>query len=408
MLDINKIRSYFPILHEQVNGKTLVYLDNAATTQKPLSVINAISDYYLHYNANVGRGVYTLAERATAAYEEVREKVRVFLNAKHKSEIVFVPNATFALNLVAQSFGKNVVKTGDSVLISAMEHHSNLVPWQMLCEEKGAHLDVIPITDEGEIDIVAYEKLLTPRTKILALTHVSNVLGTINPVAQMIQMAHAKQIPVLLDGAQAVPHMSVDVQQLDCDFYVFSGHKIYAPTGSGALYVKKEILTKMPPYQGGGSMIKTVSFSKTSYADVPERFEAGTPDIGGVIGLGAALDFMCEVGMASIARHEDKLLHYATSRLKELPQLKIIGEALQKTAVISFVFSDIHPHDIATILDSEGIAVRAGHHCVMPLMERFQVPATTRISFAMYNTKNEVDLLIEGLKKVRQMFVEAA
>lgn len=404
MLDINKIRKYFPILQQQIAGKDLVYLDNAATMQKPLAVINAISDYYLHDNANVGRGVYALAERATAIYAGVRDKVRDFLHAQDSDEIVFVPSATFAINLVAQSFGKKVVHAGDRVLISEMEHHSNLLPWQALCDEVGAYLDVISVRDDGTIDMDVYAQLLTERTKIVAVTHVSNVLGTINPIEKMIQMAHVQNIPVLIDGAQAAPHLKIDVQKLACDFYVFSGHKLYAPTGSGALYVKKEILTAMPPYQTGGGMIKAVNFCKTIYADAPERFEAGTQDVGSIVGMGAALDFIREIGLSNIADHEDDLLRYATARLQEIPNLRILGETEQKTAVISFVFSDIHPHDIATILDQEGIAVRAGHHCAMPLIERLRVPATTRISFAMYNNKEEIDVLVDGLNKVQQIF----
>jgi cysteine desulfurase / selenocysteine lyase len=400
-----EIRRLFPLLNQQVHEKPLVYLDNAATTQKPLAVINALCDYYMHENSNIGRSVYALAERATTHYNNVREKTRAFLNAHESCEIIFTPNSTFAVNLVASSLGKLLIGPRDRILVSTMEHHSNFVPWQMLCEEKGAHLDVIPITDDGIIDMYAYDQLLTPQTKIIAISHVSNVLGTINPIKKMIAMARAHGIKaVLVDGAQAIPHLAIDVQDLDCDFYVFSGHKIYAPTGSGALYGKKTWLEKMPPYQSGGGMIKSVSTTKTTFADLPEKFEAGTPDIGGVIGLGAALDFVKSVGIHNIAQHEKKLLDYATAQLKNIPNLKIIGEAPDKASVISFVFPDMHPHDIATILDTDGIAVRAGHHCAMPLVvERFHLPATTRLSLAMYTIKEEIDALVKGLLKAREI-----
>lgn len=409
MLNVTNILQQFPILQQEINGKPLVYLDSAATAQKPLCVLDAVRDYYLHSNAPVGRGVYALAATAESIYAAAREKARAFLNAKESTEIIFVPNTTFAVNLVATSFGGMELRTGDRVLISVMEHHSNLVPWQMACAAHGAHLDVIPISDEGVIDIAAYEKLLTPRTKIVAITHVSNVLGTINPIREMIAVAHAQSprpIPVLVDGAQAVPHLRVDVQELDCDFYVFSGHKIYAPTGSGVLYAQRALLEKMPPYQAGGGMINKVSFERTTFAELPQKFEAGTLDVGAAIGLAAALDFVNAIGIDNIARHEGELLQYATAKLQEIPRLKIIGTAPNpnKAAVISFVFPDIHPHDVATILDSEGIAVRAGHHCAMPLMERLRLPATTRASFGVYNTKDDVDALARALVKTRQMF----
>jgi len=422
-LDIKQMRQCFPILQQLVRGKPLVYLDNAATTQKPLQVIEALSNYYLNHNANVGRGVYLLAEQATSAYNKVREKIRAFINAPSTEEIIFTPNATFAINLVANCFGRipahSGVSAGDRVLISAMEHHSNLVPWQILCEEKNAHLDVIPISDDGLIDLDAYLQLLTPRTKIVAVAHVSNVLGTINPIKEMIASAHQHGIPVLIDGTQAAPHLTIDVQQLDCDFYIFSGHKIYAPTGSGVLYGKKTWLETMPPYQSGGGMVKMVNFTKTTYADLPDKFAAGTPNIGSIIGLGAAIDFLTEIGMDKIASYEKELVNYAWYRLGEIPQLKILGppniataitatasdhQRLHHTTVISFVFPHIHPHDIATVLDDEGIAVRAGNHCAMPLMARLGVPATTRASFAFYNTKEEIDALINGLLKTCSIF----
>lgn len=404
MLDITKIRAQFPILQQLINNKPLVYFDNAATTQKPLQVIQALSDFYLTKNANVNRGVYTLSEYSSTAYSDVREKVRKFINSKHKEEIIFVPNATTATNLVASSLGRVRLHEGDEVLISMMEHHSNFVPWQMACEQAGAKLRAIPITEIGTINLDEYRRRLTERTKIVAITHVSNVLGTINPIKEMVALAHEKNIPVLVDGAQAVPHMTVDVQDLDCDFYVFSGHKMYAPTGSGVLYGKLALLQEMPPYQGGGGMIKTVSFTKTTYADSPEKFEAGTPDVSGVIGLGAAIDYLNEIGMNDIAEHDKELLHYATERLLEIKGLRIIGQASQKATVISFVFENIHPHDVGTILDSEGVAVRVGHHCAMPLMGHYNIPATTRASFALYNTKQEVDVFIKGLEKALQIF----
>lgn len=404
MLDITKVREQFPILQQITNGKQLVYLDSAATSQKPLQVIEAVSNFYLTKNANVHRGVYKLSEYSSVAYSEVREKVRNFINAKRTEEIIFVPNATTAINLVASSFGGMKLREGDEVVVSMMEHHSNFVPWQMACERVGAKLIAVPLTETGTIKIDQFEKSLTNRTKIIAITHVSNVLGTINPIKEMIAIAHARNIPILVDGAQAVPHMAVDVQDLDCDFYVFSGHKMYAPTGSGALYGKFDLLQEMPPYQGGGGMIKTVSLAKTTYADLPEKFEAGTPDISGVIGLGAAIDYLHEIGMDNIAAHGQELLQYASVRLSDVKGLHIIGQSPQKSAVISFIFEDIHPHDVGTILDSEGVAVRVGHHCAMPLMDYYNIPATTRVSFGVYNTKQEIDVLIKGLEKAVRIF----
>lgn len=408
MLDTAHIRQQFPLLQRSMHAKPLTYLDSAATTQKPLVVIDALRDYYLKHNAPVLRGVYALSVQAEDVHIAVREQVRAFINAQSSVEIIFVPNTTFATNLVASSFSKMALKSDDRVLVSVMEHHSNLVPWQMACAAYGAHLDVIPMSDDGVIDMAAYARLLTPRTKIVAITHVSNVLGTINPIREMVALAHANKpqsIPVLVDGAQAVPHIAIDVQQLDCDFYVFSGHKIYAPTGSGVLYGKRALLEKMPPYQGGGGMVQRVSFTQpTTFADLPAKFEAGTPDVGGVVGLGAALDFVNSIGIAAIAAHEHELLQYATAQLQQVPQLKIIGTAPQKASTISFVFEHVHPHDVATILDNEGIAVRAGHHCAMPLMERLSLPATTRISFGMYNTQEDIDILIQALHKTQRMF----
>jgi cysteine desulfurase/selenocysteine lyase len=394
----------FPILGQTVRGKRLVYLDNAATSQKPRAVIDAVRGYYERDNANIHRGVHLLSERATELYEAARGKVKSFLNAREDAEIVFVRGATEAINLVAQTFGRANVKAGDEVVLSAIEHHSNIVPWQMLCGERGAKLRVIPMTDAGELILEEYENLLNARTRIVALTHVSNALGTVNPVKAMIEKAHAKGIPVLVDGAQAVPHMSVDVQALDCDFYVFSGHKMCAPTGIGALYGKRAHLEKMPPYQGGGDMIRMVTFEKTLYNDIPFKFEAGTPNIEGAIGLGAAIDYLSGLGMLRIAARESELLDYATAALSRVKDLRIIGTAKEKAGVVSFLLGDIHPHDIGTILDQEGIAIRTGHHCAMPVMERLGIPATARASLAFYNTKEDIDTLVSGLEKVRAIF----
>lgn len=404
MFNIDTIRQQFPILSRKVHGKPLVYLDSAATSQKPKKVIDAVSDYYLNHNANVERGVYELAQEAESLFEGAREKVRQFLNAKKKCEIIFIPNATFGINLVANSLGKMLLQAGDHVLISEMEHHSNLIPWQIICKELGAILDVIPVFDDGTLDLSAYKKLLTPRTKILALTHVSNVLGTINPLQEMIALAHTHGVKVLVDGSQAVAHLAVDVQKLDCDFYVFTGHKFYAPTGSGALYGKEELLQNMSPYQSGGGMVQTVDFDNTVYADLPHKFEAGTPNISSAIGLGAAIDFVNEIGMENITRHDKELISYAMELLPKVPKIKILGNAKDRITAISFIFSDIHPHDIATILDAEGIAVRGGNHCARPLMLHYGVEASTRASFAVYNTKQEIDALFAGLLAVRKIF----
>jgi cysteine desulfurase/selenocysteine lyase len=397
-------RHHFPLLRQWVNGKPLVYLDNAATSQKPQAVIDAMMRYYEEENSNIHRGVHYLSERATQAYETVREKVAHFLNATHPREIIFVRGTTEAINLVASTYGRKNVGQGDEVLISTMEHHSNIVPWQMLCQEKGARLRVIPISDSGEIRLEEYERLLSARTRLVGIVHISNVLGTINPVRAMTAMAHARGIPVLVDGAQAVPHMPVDVRDVDCDFYAFSAHKMFGPTGIGVLYGKTRHLEGMPPYQGGGDMIKSVTFEKTVYNDLPYKFEAGTPNIGGAIGLGAAVDYVSQINLPALAAFEAELLQYATAALLEIPGIRLIGTAAEKASVLSFVMEGVHPHDIGTILDQEGIAIRTGHHCAQPLMNRFGVPATARVSFAFYNTKEEIETLARGLRKVREVF----
>lgn len=402
--DVEKIRRDFPILKMKVLGHPLVYLDNAATSQKPQSVIDALVRYYEGENANIHRGVHYLSQIATEAFEQARETVRAFVNAARASEIIFTRGTTEAINLVAHSYGRANVGAGDEVLITAMEHHSNIVPWQMLCEEKDATLRVIPINDRGELLMDELPKLLGPRTKLLAVTHVSNALGTINPLREIVEIAHSHGVPVVVDGAQAVPHLKVDVQELDCDFYVFSGHKVYGPTGIGVLYGKRALLEAMPPYQGGGDMIRSVTFEKTLYNDLPYKFEAGTPNIGGAIGLGAAIDYINHLGIENIAAHEHDLLTYATEALSAIPDVRLIGTAADKAAVISFIIEGIHPHDIGTILDREGIAIRTGHHCAQPVMQRFRIPATARASFALYNTRGEVDALVEGIQKVKEVF----
>ena len=404
MLDLQAIRNDFPILDQEVNGYPLVYLDNAASSQKPVQVIDAVANYYRQDNANVHRGVHKLSQRATDAYEGSRSKVRDFLHAKSDKEIVFVRGATEAINLIAQSFVRPMLNTGDEVLISHMEHHANIVPWQMLCEQTGANLKVIPMTTIGELDLSTIDELLNERTKILAVGHVSNALGTINPIKDMIKKAHAKDIPVLIDGAQAVPHMVVDVQDLDCDFYVFSGHKMFAPTGIGALYGKQELLEAMPPWQGGGDMILSVSFEHTQYNELPYKFEAGTPNIAGAIGMGTAIDYMQGLGIANLAQHEHELLVAATEKVTALEGVKIIGTAKQKASVLSFMIEGVHPHDVGTIFDQQGVAIRTGHHCAQPVMQFFGIPATARASFAFYNTMEEVDALVMGIKKVQELF----
>ncbi len=401
---IDKIRNDFPILKVKIRNKPLVYLDNAATCQKPQAVIDSISHLYTHEYANVHRGVHTLSVKATDRYEGSREKVKNFINAKSTKEIIFVKGTTEAINLIAQTFGKAHIKAGDEILITAMEHHSNIVPWQMLCEETGAVLKVAPINLQGELIIDAFEDLISDKTRLVSVVHMSNALGSINPVKKIIALAKAKNIPVLLDGAQAIPHMAVDVQALDCDFYAFSGHKLYAPSGIGVLYGKQALLEAMPPYQGGGDMIRKVTFEETEYNGLPYKFEAGTPSIADVIGLGAAIDYLTDIGMDNIANYEAELLQYATEKAKAISGLRIIGEAENKGAILSFVLNKIHPHDIGTMLDSLGIAVRAGHHCAMPVMDFFKVPATARASFAMYNTHEEIDNLMNGIEQLIEVF----
>lgn len=401
---VEKIRADFPILAEKIRNKPLVYLDNAATCQKPQAVIDSIVHLYSHDYANVHRGVHTLSVRSTDKFEAAREKVKTFINAAGEKEIIFVRGTTEAINLVAQSYGKANIKAGDEIVITAMEHHSNIVPWQMLCEQTGAVLKVAPINLQGELIYDEFEKLLSDKTRLVSVVHMSNALGTINPVKKIIAAAHAKAIPVMLDGAQAIPHIAVDVQDLDCDFYAFSGHKLYGPSGIGVLYGKQALLEAMPPYQGGGDMIRKVTFEQTEYNVLPYKFEAGTPNIAGVVGLGAAIDYLNETGMDAIAAYEAELLDYATEKARGINALRIIGEAEHKGAILSFVLDRIHPHDIGTMLDSLGIAIRAGHHCAMPVMDFFQVPATARASFAMYNTKEEIDVLIQGIESLIEVF----
>ncbi len=403
-LDVVKVRENFPILHQKVHGKPLVYLDNAATSQKPMAVLEAEQRFYRTDCSNIHRGVHTLSERATKAYEDVRVKIQRFINAAESREIIFVRGTTEAINLVASTYGRKRVQAGDEILISAMEHHSNIVPWQILCEEKGARLRVAPINDRGEILWDEFEKLLGPRTRLVSVVHVSNVLGTVNPVREIVRAAHRRNVPVLVDGAQAAPHVRIDVRDLDCDFYTLSGHKVYGPTGIGVLYGKAHLLEEMPPYQGGGDMISSVSFEKTLYNVIPFKFEAGTPNIAATIGLGAAIDYVNEVGLEKMAQHERELLRYATGKLSAIPGVRLIGVAAEKASVVSFVVEGVHAHDVGTVLDQEGIAVRTGHHCAQPLMERFGVPATVRASLAFYNTKQEIDALVAGLKKVKEIF----
>jgi cysteine desulfurase / selenocysteine lyase len=402
--DIEKVRRDFPILARDVRGKRLVYLDNAATSQKPRAVIDAITRYYEQENANIHRGVHFLSELATSKHDCARQSVRGLINAADVKELIFVRGTTEAINLVAQTYGRVNVGTGDEVLITAMEHHSNIVPWQILCDEKGAKLRVAPINDAGELILDEFAKLLTSRTKIVAVAHVSNALGTVNPLAQMIELAHKKNIPVLIDGAQAIPHMKVDVQALDCDFYTLSSHKMFGPMGIGVLYGKAHLLDAMPPYQGGGDMISSVTFEKTTYNKLPFKFEAGTPDVAGAIGLGAAIDYLNAIGIDKIANYEHELLAYATEKLSAISGVRLIGTAKERAGVISFVIENVHPHDVGTILDQEGIAIRTGHHCAQPIMDRFGIPATARASFAFYNTKEEVDALVNGITKVQEVF----
>jgi cysteine desulfurase/selenocysteine lyase len=401
--DVDKIRKDFPILSRTMHDKPLVYLDNAATTQKPQAVINSHVDYYLHHNANIHRGVYELSNESSDEYEEAREKVRKFINAPSIKEIIFTRGATESINLVTSSFGRYNIREGDEIIISTMEHHANIVPWQILCGEKNAVLRVIPITDSGELIMEEYENMLNEKTKFVSIVQVSNTLGTINPVKRIIELAHRKNIPVLVDGAQAVPHMKVDVQDLDCDFYVFSGHKLFGPMGIGVLYGKASLLEAMPPYQAGGDMIRSVSFEKTYYGEIPTKFEAGTPNIAGAIGLGISLDYLSKLDFELLHEHEQEMLDYCTKKLEEIPGLKIIGTAKDKASVISFVVQGMNALDIGIILDTQGIAVRTGQHCTEPLMTRYCIPGTVRASFAFYNTKDEIDVFIEALQKAIEM-----
>jgi cysteine desulfurase/selenocysteine lyase len=402
--DVDEIRNDFPILHTTVHGKPLVYLDNAATTQKPISVIKKAQKYYSNMNSNIHRGVHALSGVATEAYETARIKTKKFINALGKNEIIFTKGTTESINLVAQSYVRPILQAGDEVIISQMEHHSNIVPWQMVCEEKNAKLKIIPIDDNGELIFEDFEKIITDKTKFVSVVYASNSLGTINPVKKIIDLAHQNSVPVLLDAAQAVNHLPVDVQDLDCDFLAFSGHKLYGPTGIGILYGKVNLLDSMPPYQGGGDMISKVTFEKTIYNELPHKFEAGTPNIAGAIGLGEAIDYISTVGIEKISIHEMKLLEYATDAVSYIPGLKIIGTSKDKVSVLSFVLDDVHPHDIGTFLDFEGVAIRTGHHCTQPVMDRYNIPATSRASFAMYNTKEEIDILVSGLKKIIGVF----
>lgn len=403
-LDLNKIRGDFPILRQTVNGNPLVYLDNGATSQKPQSIIDAIVNYYTTTNSNVHRGVHTLSQQATDGYEGARAKIQKFINAGDEKEVIYTRNTTEGINLVAHSYGRKNIGPGDDIIVSNMEHHSNIVPWQMLCEENGANLLVVPIDDTGELIMDEYQKMLSPKTKLVSITHVSNALGTILPAKQIVKMAHDVGSPVLLDGAQAVPHMPVDMQDIDCDFYVFSGHKLFGPTGIGVLYGKSEYLEAMPPFLGGGEMIKSVTFEKTIYNDLPYKFEGGTPDIAGAIGLGAAIDYVTNLGFDQIMAHEDELLRYGTEALSAIDGVRIVGTAVDKAGILSFVMDKAHPHDIGTILDEQGIAIRTGHHCAQPVMQRFQIPATARASFAFYNNKEDIDALVKGIDRVIEVF----
>ena len=393
----------FPILDTQVYNHRLVYLDNAATTQKPRAVIETLTNYYLTLNSNIHRGAHYLAAQATERYEGVRRQVQAFINARSSNEIVFTRGTTESINLVASSFGRGFLKAGDEVIVSGMEHHSNIVPWQLACELAGASLRVIPFSDEGVLDLDAYRALFSPHTRIVACTHVSNTLGTINPVKEIVDIAHSHGVPVLIDGAQAVAHMKVDVQQIGCDFYCFSGHKMYAPMGVGVMYGREELLSQLPPYQGGGEMIKDVTFERTTYNELPFRFEAGTPSVGDVLGLGAAIDFMQEQGIEHIAHHEDELLHYATERLLTVPGMRLLGTAPHKAGVISFLIGEAHPYDVGTLLDKLGVAVRTGHHCTQPIMDRYGIPGTVRASFACYTTHDDVDALVAALNRIAPM-----
>ena len=401
--DIDAIRQQFPILSREVKGKPLIYFDNAATSQKPQSVIDALVNYYTGFNANIHRGIHTLAEEATAAFEQTRDAVKEFIHASSREEIIFTRGTTESINLVAYTWGRQNIKEGDEIIISNMEHHSNIVPWQILCEEKKAILKPIPVNDNGEIIFEEFEKLLTAKTKLISIVHASNSLGTINPVKKIIDAAHKKGIVVMVDGAQSTAHLDINVQEMDCDFFAFSSHKLYGTTGVGVLYGKKKLLEAMPPFQGGGEMIKQVTFDKTTYADLPYKYEAGTPNIADTVALKAALDFINETGKEKIRRHENELLKYATAQLEQIPGLRIIGKAKEKVSVVSFVIDNVHPQDLGILLDNRGIAVRTGHHCTQPLMDRFRIPGTVRASFAVYNTKEEIDELVKGVQKAVKM-----
>jgi cysteine desulfurase/selenocysteine lyase len=403
-LDVERVRQDFPLLQQQVRGKPLVYLDNAATSQKPQSVIDAVTRFYTSENANIHRGVHYLSERATDAYDQVREKVARFLNARSSREIIFTRGTTEGINLVAQSYGRLALKPGDDIVITAMEHHSNIVPWQLVCEQTGARLRAAPFNDAGELDVDAFERLLTDRTRLVSVVHVSNALGTVNPVKRLIALAHGRGIPILLDGAQSAPHLGVDVQELDCDFFAFSGHKLFGPTGVGVLFGRESLLEQMPPYQGGGDMIATVTLERSTWAPLPAKFEAGTPMIAQVMGLGAALDYVMDLGFDRISSWEQQLLSYATERVIGIEGLKLIGTAAHKASILGFTLKGVHPHDIGAILDDSGIAIRAGHHCAQPVMRHFGIPATARASFAFYNTRDEADLLADALMQIRRMF----
>ena len=403
MLD-ESLKSDFPTLKQKINGNELVYLDNAATTQKPEKVIKALESYYRSINSNIHRGVHTLSIRATKAYEEARSKVAAFINAEHREEIIFVRGATEAINLVASSYVRPILKEDDQIIISQMEHHANIVPWQIICEQKKAELKIIPMNVKGELLIEEIEGMISEKTKFISINHVSNSLGTVNRIEDVIKIAHGDNIRIMIDGAQAVQHLSVDLMKLNADFYCFSGHKVYAPTGIGVLYGKKELLEKMPPYQGGGDMIKSVTFEKTIYNDIPNRFEAGTPNIAGAIGLGVAIDYLVSIGIENIAKHEKELLDYATQEIRKIEGVRIIGNAVEKASVLSFVIEEIHPHDIGTILDKQGVAIRTGHHCTQPTMDFYGIPATARASFAIYNSRKDVDALINAVKKTIEVF----
>ena len=403
MLD-ESLKTDFPTLAQKINGNELVYLDNAATTQKPEKVIKALESYYRSINSNIHRGVHTLSIRATNAYEEARSKVAAFINAEHREEIIFVRGATEAINLVANSYVRPILKEGDQIIISQMEHHANIVPWQIICEQKKAELKIIPMNEKGELLIEEIEGMISEKTKFISINHVSNSLGTVNRIEDVIKIAHSNNIRIMIDGAQAVQHLSVDLIKLNPDFYCFSGHKVYAPTGIGVLYGKKELLEKMPPYQGGGDMIKSVTFEKTIYNDIPNRFEAGTPNIAGTIGLGASIDYLVSIGIENIAKHEKELLDYATQEIRKIEGVQIIGNAIEKASVLSFVIEGIHPHDIGTILDKQGVAIRTGHHCTQPTMDFYGIPATARASFAIYNSRKDVDALINAVKKTIEVF----